>query len=122
VQWAPDTSDKWASDPGAPNEWALDSAAGSLTLGRAVEHFLTAKAAEGASPKTIEWYRMVLGRAARDLGARRPLDALTSTELRIWLLGLRATLAPISVAGYVRGLKAFGNWCAVEHLAEPTGG
>jgi site-specific recombinase XerD len=118
VQWAPDTSDKWAPDPGVRNEWTLDSASGPLTLGTAVEHFLTAKAAEGASPKTIEWYRMVLGRAARDLGARRPLDALTSTELRSWLLDLRATLSPISVAGYVRGLKAFGNWCALEQLAE----
>lgn len=118
MQWAPDTSDKWAPDSARPSEWALDSAAGPLTLGRAVEHFVTAKAAEGASPKTIEWYRMVLGRAARDLGTRRPLDALTSTELRTWLLGLRATLSPISVAGYVRGLKAFGNWCAAEQLAE----
>jgi site-specific recombinase XerD len=60
----------------------------------------------------------VLGRAARDLGPRRPLEALTPAELRTWLLGLRATLAPISVAGYVRGLKAFGNWCAAEQLAE----
>jgi hypothetical protein len=82
-----------------------------LALGAAVQHFVTAKAAEGASPKTIEWYRMVLGRATRDLGARRPLDALTSTELRTRLLGLRATLSPISVSGYVRGLKAFGTWC-----------
>ena len=118
MQWAPDTSDKWAPDPGVRNEWALDSASGPLTLSTAVEHFVTAKAAEGASPKTIEWYRMVLGRAARDLGARRPLDALTPVELRTWLLGLRATLSPISVAGYVRGLKAFGNWCAAEQLAE----
>jgi hypothetical protein len=99
VQWAPDTSDKWAPDLGARNEWALDSAAGPLTLGTAVEYFLTAKAAEGASPKTIEWYRMVLGRAARDLGPWRPIEALTPTKLRSWLLGLRATLSPISVAG-----------------------
>ena len=42
MQWAPDTSDKWAPDPGARNEWALESAAGPLTLGAAVEHFLTA--------------------------------------------------------------------------------
>jgi hypothetical protein len=28
------------------------------------------------------------------------------------------TLAPISVAGCVRGLKVFGNWCAAEELAE----
>jgi site-specific recombinase XerC len=61
---------------------------------------------------------MVLGRAARDLGPRRQLDALTADELRAWLVTLRQTLAPISVAGYVRGLKAFGNWCATERLAE----
>ena len=71
MQWAPDSSDKWAPDPGARNEWALDSPAGPLTLGAAVEHFLTTKAAEGASPKTIDWFRMVLGRAARDLGPGR---------------------------------------------------
>jgi site-specific recombinase XerD len=118
VQWAPDSSDKWAPDPGARDEWALDSPAGPLTLGAAVGHFLTAKAAEGSSPKTIEWYRMVLGRAARDLGARRPLDSLMPTELRVWLLHLRESLSPISVAGYVRGVKAFGNWCAAEQLAE----
>jgi site-specific recombinase XerD len=98
--------------------WALDSSTGGPSLGTATEHFLTAKAAEGASPKTIEWYRMVLGRAGRDLGADRALDALTSTELRAWLLRLRETLSPISVAGYVRGLKAFGRWCAAEELAK----
>ena len=27
------------------------------------------------------------------------------------------TLAPESIAGYVRGLKAFGNWCVAEELA-----
>jgi hypothetical protein len=73
---------------------------------------LAAKEAERASPRTIDWYRMVLGRAARDLGAERALEALTPTELRAWLLRLRETLSPISVAGYVRGLKAFANWCA----------
>jgi site-specific recombinase XerD len=88
-----------------------------MTLGVAIAHFLTAKAAEGASPKTLDWYRMVLGRARRDLGADRALDALTPNELRAWLLTLRETLSPISVAGYVRGLKAFGNWCATEELA-----
>ncbi|MCC6790576.1 MAG: tyrosine-type recombinase/integrase [Thermomicrobiales bacterium] len=118
MRWAPDTPDKWAPDLSGPDAWALDSPGGPLTLGAAVEHFLTAKAAEGASPKTIEWYRMVLGRAGRDLGADRALDSLTANELRAWLLTLRETLSPISVAGYVRGIKAFGRWCATEELAE----
>ena len=120
MQWASDTPDKWAPDLSAPDAWALDSSPGGMALGAAVEHFVTAKAAEGASPKTIEWYRMVLGRAARDLGADRALDSLTPPELRTWLLRLRETLSPISVAGYVRGLKAFGRWCAAEEVAAAT--
>jgi len=50
VQLAPDSSDKWAPDPRARDEWALDSPAGPLTLSAAAEHILTAKAADGASP------------------------------------------------------------------------
>jgi len=114
---ASDTPDKWAPDLSVPDAWALDSSTGGPSLGTAIEHFVTAKAAEGASPKTIEWYRMVLGRAGRDLGVDRALDSLTSNELRAWLLTLRETLSPISVAGYVRGLKAFGRWCATEEIA-----
>jgi integrase/recombinase XerC len=118
MEWASDTPDKWAPDLSVSDAWALDSSAGGLSLGRAIEHFLTAKAAEGASPKTIEWYRMVLGRAGRDLGVDRALDSLTSNELRAWLLTLRETLSPISVAGYVRGLKAFGRWCVTEEIGK----
>jgi hypothetical protein len=57
--WAPDFPDLWAPDSGTPNRWAPDSF-GHLTLGRAVELFLAAKAAEGAAAKTLEWYRMIL--------------------------------------------------------------
>jgi integrase/recombinase XerD len=118
VARAPDSPDLWAPDSWLSAAWAPDSGGPGLSLARAVELFLAAKSAEGASPKTIEWYRMVLGRAARDLGGDRALDALTAPELRDWLLTLRTTLAPVSVAGYVRGLKAFGNWCAAEELVE----
>ena len=90
-------------------------------LGTAVDLFLAAKAAEGASPNTVEWYRMITGRAVRRLGPGRPLDGVGAPELRAWLLELRATLSPESIAGYVRGLKAFGNWCAAEELGEAAG-
>jgi hypothetical protein len=63
MRWAPDTPDKWAPDLAAPDAWALDSSPGGLSLGAAIEHILTAKAAEGASPKTLEWYRMEACRA-----------------------------------------------------------
>ena len=118
MAWTPDSPYKWALDSGSRDVWRLDSG-GPLTLGEGVAQFLAAKAAEGASPKTSEWYRMLLGRAARDLGGDRPLEALTPGELRAWLLRLRETLAPISVAGYVRGLKAFANWCLAEEIADP---
>ena len=79
------------------------------------------KAAEGASPRTVEWYRMILVRAVRRFGEARPVDAIPAAELRAWLLELRGSLASESIAGYVRGLKVFGNWCAAEELAAAGG-
>lgn len=114
--WAPDSPDLWAPDSGSPNRWAPDSD-GHLTLGRAVELFLAAKAAEGAAAKTLTWYAMILRRAVTALGDGRPVDSLDGPKLRAWLLELRSTLAPISVAGYVRTLKVLGNWLAAEELA-----
>ncbi|HVM25473.1 MAG TPA: tyrosine-type recombinase/integrase [Candidatus Limnocylindrales bacterium] len=60
---------------------------------------------------------MIGERLAGRFGAERPVDALTLPELRAWLVELRATLSPMSVAGYVRGLRAFGNWLARDGLA-----
>jgi hypothetical protein len=92
-----------------------------IGLGAAADFFCAAKAAEGASPRTVEWYQMILVRAVRRFGEARPVDAIPAAELRAWLLELRATLAPESIAGYVRGLKAFGNWCTTEELASAGG-
>jgi integrase/recombinase XerC len=39
-------------------------------------------------------------------------------ERRAWILELRSTRARISVAGYIRTLKVFGNWLAAEELAQ----
>ena len=109
--WAPDSPDLWAPDSATPNRWAPDSE-GYLTLGRAVDLFLAAKAAEGAAAKTLEWYGMILRRAVRGLGEDRPIEQLAGPELRAWILELRSTLSPISVAGYVRTLRVLGNWLA----------
>lgn len=61
---------------------------------------------------------MILDRLASRLGPELAVDAVAPTELRSWLLELRTTLAPVSVAGYVRALRAFGNWLAAEGAAE----
>jgi integrase/recombinase XerC len=61
---------------------------------------------------------MILHRAVRGLGEDRPIEQLAGPELRAWILELRSTLSPISVAGYVRTLKVLGNWLAAEELAQ----
>jgi hypothetical protein len=88
-----------------------------IGLGAETDPFCAAKAAEGASPRTVEWYRMILIRAVRRFGEARPVDTVPAAQLRAWLLELRGSLAPESIAGYVRGLKDFGNWCAAEEAA-----
>jgi hypothetical protein len=98
--WAPDSPDLWAPDSATPHRWAPDSG-GHPTLGRAVDLFLAAKAAEGAAAKTLEWYGMILRRAVRGLGEDRPIEQLAGPDLRAWILELRATLSPISVAGHL---------------------
>ena len=48
-------------------------------------------------------------------------DERFRAELRAWLVELRTTLAPVSVAGYVRTLRVLGNWLAAEGLAGEGG-
>lgn len=54
---------------------------------------------------------MIVGRAVGRFGDAQPVDAIPVTELRVMFLELGSSLAPESIAGYVRSLKAFGNWC-----------
>lgn len=119
---APDSTPTCAPDSFGASGIALDSGGVlAIGIGAATDFFCAAKAAEGASPRTVEWYRMILIRAVRRFGDPRPVDAITAAELRAWLLELRGSLAPESIAGYVRGLKAFGNRCAAEELAAAAG-
>ena len=92
-----DSPDLWAPDSPTPIRWAPDSG-GHLTLGRAVDLFLAAKAAEGAAAKTLEWHSMILRRAVRGLSDDRPIEQLAAPEVRAWILELRSTLSPTSVA------------------------
>jgi len=142
-QWASDSagSARWAQDsdqrtgrasdsrtPGLGRAWGASEENQTLTqdqmltsglaLGQAAELFCGAKTAEGLSPRSITWYRMILDRLIGRLGADRPVDGITPPELRAWLVDLRSSLAPISIAGYVRGLRAVGNWLTADGLAE----
>ena len=118
---SPDYSPVCSPDYSRPPGNSLDSLGPiPIGMGAAADLFCAAKAAEGASPRTVEWYQMILVRAVRRFGEARPVDAIPAAELRAWLLELRASLAPESIAGYVRGLKAFGKWCAAEEFAVAT--
>jgi len=122
VATSPDYSPVCSPDYLGPPATSLDSLGPiPIGMGAAADLFCAAKAAEGASPRTVEWYRMILIRAVRRFGEARPVDAIPAAELRAWLLELRSSLAPESIAGYVRGLKAFGNWCAAEEIAAAAG-
>ncbi len=91
---SPDSTPVCSPDSLGPAGGSLDSLGPiPIGLGAATDLFCAAKAAEGSSPRTVEWYQMILVRA----------------------------VAPESIAGYVRGLKAFGNWCAAEELAAASG-
>jgi integrase/recombinase XerC len=92
-----------------------------IRLRAGIRLYLDAKTAEGLSPRSIEWYAMVLGRVARDLGPGREIDTISPSELRAWLVTLRETLSPGSVLGYYRASKAFGNWLAREGIAAAAG-
>lgn len=75
----------------------------------------------GRSPRTIRWYGDHLAEfvtfVERD-GRRATLDDLCPPVARRWLLAAQAArakpLAPASLAGRVRTLRAFGSWVARE--------
>jgi hypothetical protein len=116
MRWAPDSTGLWAPDSERRRASASDSD-GHLTLIQAIDLFLAAKAAEGISPKTATWYSMILARLGRAFESDQGVDRLTAPALRAWIVGLQAMLAPVSIAGYVRTLQAFGNWLHARRSA-----
>lgn len=61
---------------------------------------------------------MILARLGRAFEPDQVVDGLTAPAVRGWIVGLQATLAPVSIAGYVRTMKVFGNWLHAEELAD----
>ncbi len=76
---SPDSTPVCSPDSLGPSGGSLDSFGPiPIGLGAAVDLFCAAKAAEGASPRTVEWYQMILIRAIRRFGEARPVDAVPS--------------------------------------------
>jgi len=98
-----------------------DSASDStFTLADGLVDFLVSGRARGLSPKTLDWYGMIGERFAAfrtSRGADPALGAVSVAEARAFVVSLQqAGLSPSSVAGFVRGLRAFSAWCAAEGL------
>ncbi|NJD28640.1 MAG: hypothetical protein FIA92_10130 [Chloroflexi bacterium] len=89
-------------------------------LRNVVEEYLAALRAAGRSPRTIEWYRANLAEFIRFLerdGRSASAADLQPAAVCRWLIALNArptALAPSSLAGRVRTIKAFGTWIAAE--------
>jgi len=85
-----------------------------------VEEYLVALRVAARSPRTTEWYRANLVEFIRFLerdGRSATVADLQPATVRRWLLALNArqkALAPSSLAGRVRTIKAFGTWIAGE--------
>lgn len=94
---------------------------GEFPLRDLVDEYGVALEVGGRSRRTIDWYRGYLdefvGFAGRD-GRSPTLDDLTPATSRRWLLAVQAArsspLAPNSMAGRVRTLRAFGGWVQRE--------
>ena len=107
-----------------------------LTLDRTLEMFLATKQTEGRTPKTISWYQDMITRFIEYLqdgtpttlahfsldNARSFVASLQNQETRYADHPFREEvdggLAPSTIHGYVRALKAFASWLHEEEFTE----
>jgi site-specific recombinase XerD len=101
-----------------------------MTLPTLVELFAATKQAEGKSPKTVTWYRLMIGRFIQFLGDTATIRDLSLKNARAFVAHLQGQktryqdhpLIPVqegglsvhTIHGYVRAIKAFGSWLAEE--------
>jgi integrase/recombinase XerD len=92
-----------------------------FTLRTVIAEYRDALRVAGRSPRTIRWYGDLLEEFVRFVerdGGPASLDDLRPAVVRRWLLAAQAArsvpLAPASLAGRVRTLRAFGSWVTRE--------
>src|SRR6266849_4117123 len=71
-------------------------------ISRLVEDYLLAKEASGRAPATLECYRVRLGRLVVFLGDPS-VRSITATDLRRWLIALKAGRVRPTTGVYVEG-------------------
>ena len=100
------------------------------TVSELIDRFLITKRTENCSPRTIDWYRQMLGRFARFVGENTPMSSLTLDDARRFVADLQSQtqrlvnhrnahvkeggLSPYTISCYVRPLKTFSRWLVDE--------
>lgn len=92
-----------------------------FTLRTVIAEYRDALRVAGRSPRTVRWYGDLLEEFVRFVerdGGPASLDDLRPAVVRRWLLAAQASrsvpLAPASLAGRVRTVRAFGSWVTRE--------
>lgn len=92
-----------------------------FTLRSVIAEYRDALRVAGRSPRTVRWYGDLLEEFVRFVerdGGPASLDDLRPAVVRRWLLAAQAArsvpLAPASLAGRVRTVRAFGSWVTRE--------
>ncbi len=91
------------------------------TIAEVFNEFLIDKKAEGISDKTIASYRNHFKCVSKWLDTQMPIAELEESHLKTMIAQMRETsLAPNSIAAYVRTLKSFFSWCDANEKAHIT--
>lgn len=109
------------------------------TIAEAYDEFMYNCMANGLAPATIRWYGWTLKPMIQALGAGRPLDTVSRSDMRHYVASIRdrqtrfanhhnrpelaGGLSAASVAAYVVAALRFWSWAAGEYrLDNPTDG
>ena len=89
-----------------------------IPLASAIEEFLIDQQVRGNSPKTVLYYRRVLGFFSSFAGDPQ-LDGVSLAMCKAYYLHLaRQDVTSTTVQTYIRGLRAFLTWCFNEGYTE----
>lgn len=85
------------------------------TLTAAIEEFLKATEADGASVATLQWYRSILGTFQTALPDGTILDSVLPSKIRDYIIQARQKYADDTAHDHVRVQHRFWKWCHDEY-------
>lgn len=86
-----------------------------MLLSQAIRVFLIATEADGASADTLKWYTSILKTFTEWLGEDRNLEAITTENIRLYIIWCRGEYSPDAAHGHIRVQHRFWRWCGLEY-------